>query len=72
VVKAGAGQPSGPAAAPKPLPVGKLRELEERLQQKKGEGAAKVDGLKQESRGAGMGIWWMIIMYVVFHLIFQN
>jgi hypothetical protein len=61
----------------KATPTGKIKEMEERLRQQRERGGAGAGRVSEPVKpvavaGSGMGMWWAIIMYVVFHFIFNH
>ena len=48
--------------------------MEERLRQQRERGGPRVTEAKpaQEANKSGMGVWWMIGLYILFHFIFNN
>lgn len=70
---AAAGALGGPPI--KATPTGKIREMEERLRQQRERGGPRVtEAAKppQEAHKSGLGVWWMIGLYILFHFIFNN
>jgi len=72
VVQVGAKSTGGGQNVPpmKATPTAKLRALEERLRLGPAGGPGAKAEVKQEK--SGLGFWWMVLLYVAFHLIFNS
>lgn len=49
--------------------------MEEKLRQQRERGGGRVTEAKpigQEAHKSGLGVWWMIGLYILFHFIFNN
>lgn len=48
--------------------------MEERLRQQRERGGPRVTEAKpvQEAHKTGLGVWWMIGLYILFHFIFNQ
>jgi hypothetical protein len=48
--------------------------MQERIRQQRERGGSRVTEAKapQEAHKTGLGVWWMIGLYILFHFIFNN